>query len=41
MSVKQKESKLSLTITGIENVRSAIGILQGIEDEAKAQISRG
>ena len=41
MAVKQKESKLSLTITGIENVRSAISILQGIEDEAKAQISRG
>ncbi|MBN2666240.1 MAG: transcription-repair coupling factor, partial [Bacteroidales bacterium] len=41
MSVKQKESKLILTITGIENVRSSIGILQGIEDEAKRQISIG
>jgi transcription-repair coupling factor (superfamily II helicase) len=41
MSVKQKDSKLSLTITGIGNVRSAIGILHGIEDEAKGQIIRG
>jgi transcription-repair coupling factor (superfamily II helicase) len=41
MSVKQKDSKLSLTITGIDNVSRAIGILQGIEDEAKVQISRG
>jgi transcription-repair coupling factor (superfamily II helicase) len=30
MSVKQKESKLSLTITNIETVKSAIEILQGI-----------
>ena len=30
MSVKQKESKLSLTISNIESVKSAIEILQGI-----------
>jgi hypothetical protein len=33
MSVRQKESRLSLTITNIESVKSAIGILQGILKE--------
>jgi len=40
MSVKQKESKLSLTITGVEGVRSAITILQSIEDDYKEQAGK-
>jgi transcription-repair coupling factor (superfamily II helicase) len=34
MSVKQKESKLSLTITNIQTVKSAIEVLQNISNEA-------
>jgi transcription-repair coupling factor (superfamily II helicase) len=34
MSVKQKESKLSLTITNIETVKSAIEVLRNISNEA-------
>jgi len=41
MSVKQRESKLSLTITGIDGVRSAITILQNIENDALGQAGRG
>jgi hypothetical protein len=33
MTVRQKETKLSLTITGIRSVRSAIEILKDIQDK--------
>jgi len=36
MSVRQKESKLSLTISGINSVRSAINTLSPIRDESKS-----
>ena len=34
MTVKQKESKLSLTVTNIETVKSAIEVLRNISNEA-------
>jgi hypothetical protein len=40
MSVKQKESKLSLTIKGIESVKSANSILKTIQEETKKENAR-
>ncbi len=38
MSVKQKESKLNLTVSGIETVRAAIDVLSGMLDKCSAEI---
>lgn len=38
MSVKQRESRLSLTINDIDGVRSAITILQNIENDASGHV---
>jgi transcription-repair coupling factor (superfamily II helicase) len=37
MSVKQKESKLSLTINGIESVKTACGILRNIQEDIQKE----
>lgn len=40
MSVKQKESKLSLTIKGIESVKSACNVLRNIKEDTQKENAR-